>query len=336
MFHQVLQRLKKLYCEQIADRYLPCTVFCRDPLVLVCYDLDFIENAPAFLDCFSKSRAKSVHVFFQLGWEHETPKNSRKFADEIKGFQSQCSRMKVTVLANSENEVRVLSGLGLHTVLCNQNAFVDESRYPVLHVPKRFDAIYIARISPFKRHALASRIGSLRMIGDPAWKAKEKQYTEEIVREKLKHAVWTPHVDAKNIPAEIAAAHCGLCLSQVEGAMFVSIEYLLCGIPIVNTPSIGGRDVLFPDFAVKTVADTPEAVAAAVQEFVRQAPDPEKIRAAVLEKMKPHRETMHRLLNEAMAPKRFPETRTFPHKLILRCTKTPLQFLRYGLRRSSR
>jgi len=114
--------------------------------------------------------------------------------------------------------------------------------------------------------------------------------------------------------------------------MFVSIEYLLCGIPVVNTPNIGGRDVLFPDFAVKTVPDTPEAVAAAVQEFVEHPPEPEKIRAAVLEKMKVHRETFRRLLNEAMAPKTFPDSCPLPHKLFLRCTKSPLQLLRYGLR----
>ena len=116
--------------------------------------------------------------------------------------------------------------------------------------------------------------------------------------------------------------------------MFVSIEYLLCGVPVVNTANLGGRDVLFPDFAVKTVPDTPEAVAAAVQEFVQHAPEPEKIRAAALEKMKFHRETFRRLLNEAMAPENFPDSRPLPHKLILRCTKTPLQLLRYGLRKS--
>jgi glycosyltransferase involved in cell wall biosynthesis len=114
--------------------------------------------------------------------------------------------------------------------------------------------------------------------------------------------------------------------------MFVSIEYLLCGIPVVNTENIGGRDEMFPDFAVKTVSDTPEAVAEAVQEFVEHAPEPEKIRAAALEKMKVHRETFRRLLNEAMAPKSFPDSCPIPHKLILRCTKTPLQLLRYGLR----
>ena len=333
MFHQILQRPKKAYQKYLRDHFLPCTVFCRDPLVMVSYDTDFTRNAPAFLAVFARSRAKTIHVFLQLGWEHETPKNAEPFAQQIKDILAQCGRLKVTVLANSENEERVLSALGLHAVFCNQNAFVDENRYPVLKRPKKFDALYIARLSPFKRHPLAAKIKSLHLIGFKVWWIPdEEKYSEDIVSNQLKHAVWTRFVDAKNIPAEIAAARCGLCLSAVEGAMFVSIEYLLCGIPVVNTANIGGRDVLFPDFAVKTVPDTPEAVAAAVQEFAEHAPEPEKIRAAALEKMKVHRETFRRLLNEAMAPKTFPDSSPLPHKLFLRCTKTPLQLLRYGLR----
>ncbi len=334
MIRQILQRLKKNYQRYIQDLFLPCTVFCRDPLVLVSFEQEFLHNSQAFLDCFSKSQAKTIHVFLQFGWEHETPENSKPLARDIKAVLAQCTRLKITLLTNSENEVRVLSGLGLHAVLCNHNAFVEEKRYPILQLPKKNDAVYIARITPFKRHYLASQVKSLHLIGHPAWKEKEQSFTDEVVHHQLKHAVWSSHVDAKNIPAEIATAHCGLCLSKAEGAMFASIEYLLCGIPVVNTPSLGGRDEMFPDFAVKTIPDTPEAVAEAVQEFAEHAPEPEKIRAATLEKMKVHRETFRRLLNEAMTPKTLPDSRQFPHKLYLRCTKKPLQLIRYGLRKS--
>ena len=337
MFRQVVNRLKKLYQKYISDYYLPCTVFCRNPLIMVSYDTDFTKNASVFIEVFSKSHAKTIHVFLQLGWEHETPKNAEPFAQQIKDTLAQCPQLKITVLANSENEVRVLSSLGLHTVFCNQNAFVDESRYPILKRPKKFDAIYVARLSPFKRHPLAAKIKSLRLIGSKAWwSPKEEKYSDEILSNQLKHAKWSRHIDGKNIPAEIAQAHCGLCLSEVEGAMFVSIEYLLCGIPVVSTKSLGGRDVMFPDFAVKTVPDTPEAVAEAVQEFVEHVSEPERVRAAALEKMKVHRETFRRLLNEAMSPKSFPDSQPLPHKLFLRCTKKPLQLLRYGLRKPKR
>lgn len=334
MIRPSLHKLKDIYREHVSNRYLPCTVFCRDPLVLAGYDTDFIKNAPAFLEVFSKKHAQFVHVFLQLGWEHETQKNSEPFARQIKEIQAQSGRLKITILANSENEARVLSELGLHAVFCNQNAFVDESRYPALRRPKKFDAIYVARLSPFKRHPLAAKINSLRLIGSKSWWIPgEEKYSDEILAGPMKHAVWSPHVDAKDIPEELAAARCGLCLSEAEGAMFASIEYLLCGIPVVNTPNIGGRDELFPDFAVKTVPDTPEAVAEAVREFAEHAPEPERIRAATLDKMKPHRETFRRLLNEAMAPETFPDSRPIPHKLLLRCSKTPLQLIRYGLRK---
>lgn len=335
MIHTILSKLKDSYRHHVWRRYLPCTVFCRDPLVLVSYETDFIRNAKPFLNVFAKSRAKSVRVFLQLGWEHETPENSVEFAETIKSIQAQCDRLKITILANSENEVRVLSGLGLHAVFCNQNAFVDEKRYPILHVPKRFDALYIARITPFKRHALAAQIPSLHLIGEFAWVESEKPYASDILHNRLKHAKWTGHVNATSIPAEIATARCGLCLSAAEGAMFVSIEYLLCGIPVVNTKNIGGRDVLFPDFAVKTVPDTPEAVAAAVREFAERAPAPEEIRAAALEKMERHRQTFRDLLNEAMSPEKLPDRYAFPHKLLLRRIGTPIELHRFGLRRSS-
>ena len=333
MLHNFHSFLKKKYSHFIRDRVLPCTVFCRDPLVLVSYDSDFTKNVSAFLATFAKSRAKSIHVFLQLGWEHETPKTSLPFAEKLKAALEQCPRLKITVLANSPNEVKVLSGLGLDCILCHQNAFVDERRYPIIPREKKYDAIYIARVTPFKRHALAKQVSSLCLIGDPAYLESEKEYCDDILHNQLQHARWTCHIAGRDIPAAIAEARCGLCLSQVEGAMFASIEYLLCGIPVVSTKNIGGRDELFPDFASKTVPDTPEAVAEAVRGFAEHAPAPEKIRAAALEKIKIHRDVFRSLLNAAMEPKKFPESRRFPHKLLLRRTPSPLDVFRYGLLR---
>jgi glycosyltransferase involved in cell wall biosynthesis len=43
----------------------------------------------------------------------------------------------------------------------------------------------------------------------------------------------------------LARAVVGLCLSTVEGSNYASMEYMLAGLPIVSTPSIGGREVYF-------------------------------------------------------------------------------------------
>lgn len=90
----------------------------------------------------------------------------------------------------------------------------------------------------------------------------------------------------------------GLCLSGMEGAMFASMEYLLCGLPIVTTRSVGGRDAFFDPEYVITVEDTPEAVSAGVKEMCARAPDPARIRAQTLEKTAMHRGWLRNLLRE--------------------------------------
>ena len=56
----------------------------------------------------------------------------------------------------------------------------------------------------------------------------------------------------------------GLCLSEREGAMFASTEYLLSGLPVVSTPSTGGRHVYYDEEYCWTVPPDPRSVAEAV------------------------------------------------------------------------
>ena len=43
----------------------------------------------------------------------------------------------------------------------------------------------------------------------------------------------------------------GIILSEVEGANYASIQYLLAGLPVVSTKSKGGRDVFFDPYKLK-------------------------------------------------------------------------------------
>jgi glycosyltransferase involved in cell wall biosynthesis len=63
----------------------------------------------------------------------------------------------------------------------------------------------------------------------------------------------------------------GLCLSAIEGSMRVSMEYRLCGLPVVSTQSTGGRDRYLLAPHVRIVEDRPDAVAAAVRELKAQS-----------------------------------------------------------------
>ncbi len=325
----ILLPIKRRLRSLIRDAYLPCYVLSRKPMIVFAYDHDFTVNMDLFLKYFKA--CDKVYLFLQLGWQHETPKMSLPFAESLHSALKECPGLQITVLANSSSEVTVLNELGLNTVLCHQNAFIDEKRYQIKKREKIFDAIYIARITPFKRHWLAAEVKSLRIIGD--YHEKAQNYVDETLA-MLKHAVYTRIVPASKVQDEIATAKCGLCISSEEGAMFVSAEYLLCGIPVVDTVNIGGRDVIFPEFACIKVPDEPAAVAEAVAHWAQSAPEPEAIRKAVIEKMQSHRKFLREMINRILVEHGRKEfTGKFPHKLGLRVTPKPWVSWVHGLKR---
>jgi len=201
------------------------------------------------------------------------------------------------VLANTAREAEFLAADGIRTVFLNHNAFVDERRFVIRpDIPKRFDAIYDAQLGPYKRHDLAVEIDGLALISYMNRPSPDLRYARTM-RERLRHATWLNdplardyrRLDESEVCAALNAARVGLCLSLTEGAMYASCQYLLCGLPVVTTENLGGRDAFFePDFAL-TVDATPEAVAAGVRSIVARAVDPEGIRARTLVRIREQR-----------------------------------------------
>lgn len=64
--------------------------------------------------------------------------------------------------------------------------------------------------------------------------------------------------------------------------MFASMEYLMCGLPVVTTRNRGGRNRYFTSGNSTFVASRPAAIARAVSAYVAQPPDPMQIREEVM------------------------------------------------------
>ena len=84
--------------------------------------------------------------------------------------------------------------------------------------------------------------------------------------------------------------------------MRASMEYLLCGVPVVSTQNRGGRDFFFESDYCSTVEADPQTIARAVGDLPHRAPGPEEIRARTIEKIA-HvrcilREVVHRIFVE--------------------------------------
>ena len=225
---------------------------------------------------------------------------------------------RVTMLCNTERDLFFLQSEGVPSIVCNSGIFVSERVFAIEGSrPKRFDAIYNARMVALKRHVLAREVERLGLIYYDVECAEPGYY--ESVRRALARATFLNEEVARAAPARsahrraaelanrlIAArgfvmlppaavarhlneARVGLCLSHDEAAMRAGVEYLLCGLPVVSTPTLGGRDFFFDAEYALTVPADPRAVRDAVAALIARAIPPETIRERVLWKIRQER-----------------------------------------------
>jgi glycosyltransferase involved in cell wall biosynthesis len=188
-------------------------------------------------------------------------------------------------LANTQREVEMLEGEGVPTVLLNKNFTISERIFrPLEEVEPEFDAIHNARFVPEKRHELTRLIGSLAYMGylegTPEERSAQRALLEKLFRETPHHRLLNRvenDLPVRMSPADtnrtINLARVGLCLSAAEGNNNASMEYMLAGLGVVSTPSLGGRDIYFDKEYCIVCDPSPTAVRDAVTELIaRQVP----------------------------------------------------------------
>lgn len=303
--------------------YLPAYILNHSPRILASFETDFLRNLSAFQRAVPQG--ENFTMLLQLGWSAELPEVAEELKTRLAEAKKAFPEARFIILANAAKEVEIIKEFN-EVYLASHNAFLDPARYPLAKSGKRkFDALYIARITPFKRHELAEKIEKLHLIGSYA--EKEKAYfTQTIAR--FPHAVWSQKVPSFFIGRKICEASCGLALSAVEGAMFSCGEYSLCGVPVVNTRNLGGRDTLLPDFAVRYAEDNADSVAENVDFFVNNPFEPAEIREGFLHLALPQKELVQDLINSIAGKKVY-----LPHKLNIRCRLLPHTKLLHGIRR---
>jgi len=243
---------------------------------------------------------KDQKVYFLCAWWWHTEElrhivQIKQLEDEL---LSRYPHFNFIHLSNSVRQDENFESGGLNSIFCNHNCFVDERIFrPLPQTEKRYDAVYDARIIEFKRHYLASEVDDLALIyGQNHFSEDDKRFTEEI-RDLLHGAHYFNHsgsgeyrhLSAAEINNCLNECRVGLCLSSVEGAMYASTQYLLSGLPVVTTESIGGRDVFFDEEVSITVDADPKSVKRGVEEMISRNLKPNHVRHKTLERMREHR-----------------------------------------------
>jgi glycosyltransferase involved in cell wall biosynthesis len=201
-------------------------------------------------------------------------------------------------------EQQRLRWIGYEAAICHHNLFCDESTVRIVPTPKKFDAIYIAQVQPFKRVNLASGIERLRIVAANC-------PVDAKVLESLGVSGATindRYLDREELAEAISSAHCGLALSAVEGGMLAATEYMLCGVPVVSTPSRGGRDVWFNQRNSIICPATIPGVSAAVGDALKRDWDAEQIRSEAIALCQEHRQILADLIRQYEGVPRFDPT----------------------------
>lgn len=274
------------------------------PPVLYLQDWLLQSKMTGFRFILQLFRGRRAYFLVSPSWSHEKAQLVRQTANLIKRHRKCYGDHQFIYLTNTIRELEVFQKYGIRAIFCNQNAFLDPAIFfPISHCKKRFQAIYDAAFIPYKRHYLASRIKGLALTAY----VKKDTVSQDIqsVKENLPDAVWLKDGSSTDniwlsdheINLFLNEAQVGLCLSSVEGGMYASAQYLLAGLPVVTTQCRGGREVFFDSDIVRYVADDPDDVAKAVDEFCAAPPDPMQIRNRTLVRFAEHRARLVDLMN---------------------------------------
>ncbi len=233
-------------------------------------------------------------IFYRAGWTMEDEASRLDRIAAIKDAQTRFPRHRYILAAGTPREVELVAPSGGRVEFLNENAFIDEHSFvPATEGAPVFDAVLDAQIAPYKRLELAAGVARLLVL-TYIYEGRFVQSYGDRIRSSLGHATWANgnfwdesyhRLSRSEVADWYKQARVGLCLSAVEGPNLASIQYLLADLPVVSTPSLGGRDVFFSDEYAAVVPPEPSAVARAVEQFVRDRPPAMSIRRKTLEKI---------------------------------------------------
>ncbi len=282
-------------CHKYVAEY---SVISTQPLILflpVFVNLNNFTRDYGFL--FDSLKKRTVYIICCTWWNFERPRNIEELDDLLRRFNHDYPNFTFTFLCNTKAQLELFAAKKFNAIFCNNNCFIDETLFfPILGAEKRFDAVYDGRLVDWKRHYLASDIKNIALIYYAIPWLEDNSHMKRIT-EDFSRAQFFNHNELgqyqKMTPTEVNQAlnqcRVGLCVSAEEGAMYASIQYLLAGIPVVSTPSAGGRDVFFDDEIAMMVEPTPGAVKHGVAEVINRNLDPDYVRQKTLERMTEHR-----------------------------------------------
>jgi len=250
--------------------YFPFRHYFQDKRLNIFIIENIVHNFNWLDEC--KNKIKDSHFFFvYCGWymDNHHAKHYHEMFEYLK-----LNKNNFFFLFNSIQEKNFLEQKGFFGELINHNAWIDENIIKPEVIEKKYDAILVSRQRDFKRHYLARKVDKLAIV------AGGNNHCGPSLSYSLPPHIYNNDkpLNIEEVCKKINQSYCGLMLSAMEGACFSSSEYLLCGIPVVSTKSLGGRDFWYNDYNSIICDDDEDSVAESVEFFKNNPRDGDRIR----------------------------------------------------------
>jgi len=282
-------------------------VVSADPLILTGEGIS-LERDQALIETLERLRSWPLYYLSQNWWSHELPDIFAGSVATLRDLHRRFPEHRFLAMCNTAKEVALFREAGLPCAFISTGIFTDERIFQVQStVVREFDAILNASLVPWKRQDLCRQLKSLALTYAP-WHPLgpgQEDYPQRLrALLPFAHFVNQPAAgdDYRFLGLHEVAELCnrsrvGLALSAVEGTTRAVVEYLLCGLPVVTTPNLGGRDELLDPRFSRHVEPDPDRVAAAVHQLIAAELSPWDVRNAALRKLEQHRDRFIQLVD---------------------------------------
>jgi glycosyltransferase involved in cell wall biosynthesis len=175
---------------------------------------------------------------------------SKKNIDNINELMT---KYDLILLTNTYDEIEYYkTKYNCNIFYCNHNAFLNENLFKIdPSIIKKYNLVVNSRFIKKKKLYLADRIGKNNLLFIGYFTGPENEYTLPDI---ATYVNFKNNIIDKNnynrlstdkVVNYLNQSKVGGIFSEIEGACFASSEYLLCGLPVVSSKSIGGRDIWY-------------------------------------------------------------------------------------------
>ena len=249
----------------------------------------------AWIDKFQyiSKKLRKNHYIFTMDWcstennSHENPLQLIKNCEYPENIIFMSS-------VPSSHKKRIENGF--NSIICNHNTFINTNIYDIKsEFKKEYNMIINSRAKEWKNIYLAKEVDNTALIVN-RWNIESHWGNNSDDYLNLKYSYLNDcKLNQIQVSEKMNQSFTGGIFSFKEGACYSSSEYLLCGIPVVSTKSLGGRDVYYNEYNSIIVEPNEMEVKYACEKLIREKKDPKEIRNSHLEITKEHE---NNLINE--------------------------------------